>query len=107
MKRHIAIALILILTLFSTGCTTYWYQEGKTFEECEQDIRHCHSEAKMYADSGVSLGFYDIHFEDKCMRQRGYRHVHEWELPLRVKREASRYSTDRHGTAGLLVSNDR
>jgi len=101
MKKFLAIVSLLVLIAFSTGCTSYWYQEGETYEECKRDLQQCVSEMNKYSDKGISLGVYDVRFEKDCMKQRGYRLVKEKKLPLRVRRQGPG-SGGTYGVAGLL-----
>jgi hypothetical protein len=86
-KSYITAALILILTLFSAGCNTYWYQEGKTIDECKQDHSECVEELKKYSSNWPNIREYELKFIEDCMRQKEYTPLAENELPLRVKRE--------------------
>ncbi len=71
------------------GCgQKYWYQEGKTFEECKADRAACRAELLKRADTR-QLGEYERKYMEDCMQQRGYRLVSEKELPLAAKREDS------------------
>ncbi|MHC4557126.1 MAG: hypothetical protein ACYTFW_08020 [Planctomycetota bacterium] len=102
MKVLIVTALALIC--FLTGCTKYWYQEGKTFGECGQELRECRYEMQKYRDDAqYSLGVYDLRFEKDCMESRGYRLVKERGLPYRVRRQGPNTSRgEKYGTAGTL-----
>ena len=104
MRRAIAAILILITLLPFAGCTTYWYQAGKTIDECKGDRLGCLEELKKYSSDWREMGNYEFKFMEDCMRQKGYTLLKEGELPLRVKRE----DPDRllharlHGVAGTL-----
>ena len=104
MRRFIATTLVLILTVFFTGCATYWYQEGKTLNECQKDRLECFEELKKYSPGWASMGAYEFEFMEECMKQRGYRLVTEKKLPLRVKRrDPDQLLHPRlHGVAGTL-----
>ncbi len=102
MKKFLVIIPLLVLIAFSTGCTSYWYQEGKTYEECKRDLQQCVSEMNKYSDKGTNLGVYDLRFEKDCMKQRGYRLVKERKLPLRVRRQGPGSFRGTYGVAGLL-----
>ena len=97
--------LILIPMLLFAGCTTYWYQAGKTIDECKQDRLGCFEELKKYSSNWRDMEDYEFKFMEDCMRQKGYTLLKEGELPLRVKRE----DPDRtlnwwiHGMAGTLT----
>ncbi len=75
--------------LLVTGCgQKYWYQEGKTFEECKADRAACRTELVKRTDL-YRIGDYERQFMEDCMQQKGYRLVPEKELPLTTKREDS------------------
>ena len=102
MKKFFSITLLTLMCCFA-GCTSFWYQEGKTFEECRRDLRECRSEMQKYSDKSYNLGAYDLKFEKDCMEQRGYRLVKERDLPLRVRRQGPESSIEgHHGVAGIL-----
>jgi hypothetical protein len=90
MRRLIAVTLMLVISLFFTGCTTYYYQEGNTFEECENDYHECYAEYEKYEDPDLvgkrGPDNYESVFMDDCMEQRGYKIVSADKLPLRVRR---------------------
>lgn len=82
-----AILLLASLICLSAGCAKYFYQEGKTFDECERDRAKCVSEMrKRQADRTKSRGNYEYEYVEDCMKRRGYRLVTEGNLPLDVKR---------------------
>lgn len=85
--RSSLVAALLMLVGFLSGCTQYWYQEGKTFEQCRQDRLDCFNELKKRTDIRGGSADYDFKFMEDCMKQRGYRLVTEDELPLDVRRE--------------------
>ena len=79
--------LLLCLICLSTGCTKYYYQEGKTFEECRRDRMDCLSELKKRLGTvSQRPGDYEYEFIADCMNRKGYRLVTENKLPLNVKR---------------------
>jgi hypothetical protein len=111
-KRNLVMknsAVLFFLSLFclSAGCAKYYYQEGKTFEECEKDRAECFSELKKHADWDMP-GAYEHEFMEECMKSKGYRLVTENKLPLNVKRQdpsSSLYGQlygARRGIAGTL-----
>lgn len=102
MRRSLVVAILLASIISCAGCTSFWYQEGKTFDECARARQQCISEMKKCSDKNINLGVYDIRFEENCMRQRGYRLVKEKKLPLRVRRQGPGSSRGTHGVAGLL-----
>ncbi len=107
MKTLIGVLLLFLICL-SAGCGKYWYQEGKTFEECKRDRQECVNELRKYADSDAPpFAFgrdYEHKFVKECMEQRGYRLVTEDKLSLRVKRQdpESDYRQIQYGIAGTL-----
>ena len=104
MKRHVTATLILIPMLLLAGCTTYWYQAGKTIDECNQDRLACLEELKKYSSSWRDMGDYEFKFMEDCIRQKGYTLLKEGDLPLRVKREDPDRSLHwkLHGAAGTI-----
>ena len=83
MKR-ICLLILIILFCFSTGCT-YWYQQDRTFKECDEDLQQCLRELKEYADMS-DIGNYEVNFIKNCMTQKGYTLFLEDSLPATVKR---------------------
>jgi len=83
--KQIILFLILAGGLsFSSGCA-YWYQQSKTFDECDQDLEDCYYTLQKYADM-TSITNYEDDFMKDCMKEKGYRLVGEDKLPRRVKR---------------------
>ena len=78
-------ALLLVLICLSAGCTRYYYQEGKSFEECKKDRADCLRELAKRVEK-PAYGDYEFKFMEECMENKGYRLVTEDKLPLRVKR---------------------
>jgi hypothetical protein len=72
---------------FSGGCAKYWYQEGKSFEECKQARNECFAELKKRTDFSSPTSDYEIKYMNQCMQEKGYRQVSAKELPLEAKRE--------------------
>jgi hypothetical protein len=107
MKTLIGVLLFFLICL-SAGCGKYWYQEGKTFEECKRDRQECFNELQKYSNKeapSFALGRDYVHrFVKECMEQRGYRLVTEDKLPMRVKRQDPESTPARiiHGLAGTL-----
>ena len=107
------ISLILLLTCiicFSAGCAQYYYQEGKTFEQCKQDRLDCLNELKQRVDTlSQRPGDYEYKYIEECMKRKGYRLVTENELPLDVKRQDPDTSLrgqlygHRKGIAGTVI----
>ncbi len=81
------LALFVFLLGCAAGCastTKYWYQEGKTFEQCYEDHRLCYEElARLSAPS--SFGDRELKFIEDCMKNKGYRLVPEDRLPYPTK----------------------
>ncbi len=102
MRRSLVVALLLAPIISCAGCTSFWYQEGKTFNECARDLQECVTEMKTYSDRSINLGVYDIRFEKDCMKRRGYKLVKERKLPLRTRRQGPSSSAGTYGVAGLL-----
>lgn len=86
MNKIIMVTLLLMPTFFFTGCTQYWYQEGKTIEQCRLDRQDCVNELTKFS-SFQRLGNYEFDFMEDCMIKKGYRLVTENKLPVKVKRE--------------------
>lgn len=87
MNRILGIVIFMVVPLYFSGCATYWYQEGKSFEECKQDRQTCFEEMKNYSPEWEKLGKYEFELMENCMIQKGYRLVRERQLYLTVKRE--------------------
>ncbi|MHC4118380.1 MAG: hypothetical protein ACYSWO_12830 [Planctomycetota bacterium] len=97
------ILLLASLLCLSAGCKKYYYQEGKTFDECEKDGAECVAEMrKRVADQSESSRGYQYKYVEECMKRKGYRLVTEGELPLNVKR----LEPD-EGAAGFLYGRRR
>ena len=85
--KNFAVLLSLFLICLSAGCAKYYYQEGKTFNECSSDRADCMAELQKRLGSEFQIrGSYEYKYMEECMRQRGYRLVTENELPLDAKR---------------------
>ena len=78
----------LCLICFLTGCAKYYYQEGKTFNQCAWDRADCLFELKKrHASHSDGWGDYRYKFLENCMKNKGYQLVTEDQLPLEVKRQ--------------------
>ena len=106
-----ATVLSLVLVCFFSGCAKYYYQEGKTLEECRQDAKGCYADFKKYQDRDDrdEVGRYNVVYDyegtfmDSCMDDKGYGIVSESKLPLKVKREdTDRWSRVHRGLSGTL-----
>lgn len=83
-----AILLLLVLICLATGCAKYYYQEGRSFDECAEDRADCVKELqKRIADQSQKAGGYEHKFMQDCMAQKGYKLVTEDQLPLNAKRQ--------------------
>jgi hypothetical protein len=106
MKRFAGLWLLCVICLFA-GCSSYYYQEGKSFDECEGDRADCLNELKKRADWDIP-GSFEREFMEECMKEKGYRLVKESELPGDVKRQdppdsvVGRVYEARYGIAGTL-----
>ena len=94
--KSLIVLLLLSLVLLLAGCGRYYYQEGKTYYECERDWASCvenlHQQKKV-----LDWGVYEYRFVEDCMKRKGYKLVGERSLPL----DAKRRDPDR-STMGLL-----
>ena len=86
--RVFPLVVVLGMLCLASGCGEYWYQEGKTFDQCKQDFSACCAEKAEYNPDNRSLP-YENKFISRCMKEKGYKRVTETKLPLRVKRQAS------------------
>ena len=85
--RGVLLLLGLASACLLAGCAEYYYQEGKSFDECAQARTDCLSELKKrLAVQSQSPGDYEYKFIEDCMCRKGYTLVPEDELPLDVKR---------------------
>lgn len=109
MRRLLGIATLMAVLLCPlAGCAKYWYQEGKTFDQCEQDRLECYEEMKRYSADPENLGKYEFKLMGDCMIRRGYRLVTERKLHVTVKREDPNLAIpwQVHGVAGFLKPED-
>ncbi len=87
MKKSWLLHTTVVALCLTAGCPQkYWYQEGKTFDECRADRTDCRAELLKRTDLRY-VSDYERRFVEDCMRQRGYRLVPEKDLPLDAKRE--------------------
>ena len=107
--KNSAVFLLLGLICFCTGCAKYYYQEGKSFNECASARKDCDAELqKRLADQSQRPGGYEHKFMEECMAQKGYMLVTEDKLPLDAKRQDPDSSLKgflygyRRGIAGAL-----
>jgi hypothetical protein len=104
MKRLFVFTTITTVLLCCVGCAKYWYQEGKTFEECKQDRLKCLEDMKKYSQDPEDLGKYELELTKDCMIRKGYRLVTEHKLHVRVKRKDPNLTVPWmiHGVAGFI-----
>ena len=81
-----ALLLVTVLVLLS-GCSEYWYQEGKSFEECQRDLEASQAEAFRYSNGGTNR--YESEFVRASMEKKGYELLKKKELPVGTRRENS------------------
>lgn len=101
--RYFTLMFVSAVLIFQTGCFKYWYQEGKSFDECLNDREECFNELSKRTD--FTDPSYEHEYMDTCMQQKGYRSVFADDLPLDVKRESpeSRKHWQEHGVAGTVT----
>ena len=85
MRKSMYVTAMLCMVL-SAGCTKYWYQPGKTIDQCQADHNYCLEELKKYSSNWQKMGDYEMDFLEDCMKNKGYTPYKEDELPLKVKR---------------------
>jgi len=102
--QKLIISLFLSGIIFLTGCSKYWYQEGKSFDECKQARGECSSELQKRSDLSNLTVEYEIKFMNDCMTKKGYREVSQDELPLDAKRQEqeSSFHWRARGLAGTM-----
>jgi len=105
---------LLGLISFFAGCAQYYYQEGKTFDECANARKDCYAELqKRLADESHSSIGYENKYIENCMERKGYRLVTEGKLPLEAKRQDPDSSLKgflygyRQGIAGSLSEEEK
>ena len=102
MKGFLPVILLFTILCLLAGCTEYWYQEGKTFEECQQDRKECLDELTKRSEL-YRVGDYELRFMEDCMKARGYRLLSEDKLPLELKRQKAIFTNPRlRGIAGTV-----
>ena len=104
MKNLLIIMLQIVVLLSVSGCSTYWYQESKSFDECKQARQECRSEMLKRSDLTNVTVQYEVEFIKNCMMEKGYELVSQGELPIDAKREEAETSLHwrTHGVAGAL-----
>ena len=104
-----AFVLLVILVCSCSGCSKYYYQEGKSFVQCQKDRADCVVELnKRLTVQSSWPGGYEYKFIEDCMKSRGYGLVTEGKLPLGVKRQDPAHTLrgilygERRGMAGAV-----
>ena len=87
MQKLLLMILVLTIFLSVSGCAKYWYQEGKSFDECKRAQAECFNELKKRTDFSSPTVEYEMKYMNECMQEKGYREVSAKELPLKVRRE--------------------
>ena len=108
MKCWTFVLLVVLVCSFS-GCAKYYYQEGKSFTQCQKDRADCMAELnKRLAVQSRRPGGYEYKFIEDCMKRRGYELVTEGKLPLGAKRQDPAHTLrgilygQRRGLAGAV-----
>lgn len=103
MRKPVFIVIILLIASLS-GCAKYWYQEGKSFDECKAAQAECFAELQKRTDFSSPTAEYEIEYMNECMQAKGYREVSEKELPLSIRRQepASSFHWRARGIAGTV-----
>ena len=105
--KSFLVLLSLSVVLLLAGCGGYYYQEGKTYSECERDWASCVADLEKQKNV-LDWGAYEYSFVEDCMKRRGYKLVGEGNLPLDAKRRDPDRSTiglmrgRRQGVAGTI-----
>jgi hypothetical protein len=86
MRQFAWVVLGALMLCCVSGCTQYWYQEGKSFTECQQDRSACFEDLKKRSDLSGNLD-YEFKFMEECMKEKGYQLVTEDKLPLNARRQ--------------------
>jgi len=87
MKKQFLFLGFSFLVFLPAGCAKYWYQEGKSFDECKKARAECFEELKKRTDFSSPTVEYEMKYMNECMQEKGYRQVSAKELPLEVRRE--------------------
>lgn len=87
MYKSVLWVCVSALFFFQAGCAKYWYQEGKSFDECKRAQEECFHELTKRTDFTSPTVDYEIKYMNECMQAKGYREVSVKELPLDVRRE--------------------
>jgi hypothetical protein len=85
--QKLLLLFLSVLFFVPAGCAKYWYQEGKSFDECKRTRDECFEGLKQRTDFSSPTADYEIKYMNECMREKGYREVSANKLPLDVRRE--------------------
>ena len=105
--KSLTVLLSLSLVILLAGCGRYYYQEAKTYSECERDWASCVAQLQKQKKV-LDWGAYEYKFVEDCMKRSGYKLVGERALPLDAKRRDPDRSTiglmrgRRQGVAGTV-----
>lgn len=104
-SKYIHILSFTAIAALLAGCADqYWYQKNKTFNQCKDDCIDCRAKSKVYANNFDKSDNFCIEFEEKCMRDKGYKLVSEGWLPIQTKkREPDPLYLEKYGIAGCLA----
>ncbi len=81
-------AVMLLSVCVLGGCTTYWYQEGKSFRQAKHDLTVCQTAVRQRSPDR-EMEAYDGKLLRQCMEEQGYRRVRGNALPAGLMRESS------------------
>lgn len=105
MQKLLLLVCLSVLFFVPAGCAKYWYQEGKSFDECQRARAECFDALKQRTDFSSPTVEYEMKYMNECMQEKGYREVSAKELPLEVRRQEP--DTSLHwrtrGIAGTLA----
>jgi hypothetical protein len=87
MQKLFLFVCLSVLFFVPSGCAKYWYQEGKSFDECNHARAECFEALKKRTDFSSPTVEYELKYMNECMQAKGYREVSAKELPLEVRRE--------------------
>jgi len=84
MMKSLVVLLLVICFVAGCGAPKYWYQEGKTFDECYADHRACYEQLEELTNQ-TQFGEREMKIIADCMKGQGYRLVPESRLPYPTK----------------------
>lgn len=79
--NRVVSTICLLLIVSVAGCGTYWYQSGKTLEQCCQDSRECIYDANKHAYTYIDASS----LYRQCMNVRGYQQLFKEDLPMGIR----------------------